>query len=139
MKQLLPFVLLAIACFLASCENTHGTYTNDLIKSPDTVHVSYTTSGLDSFPIFKRGRIPTHPDSQRWETGYAKISFTINERGKTENFKVIDSRGQYFAGNTIQAIRYWKFDPAQKDGTAVSCNAVYEIHFRGLHFGGVNE
>jgi len=136
----LATILLLAASACTSSENSYrARNTNDLIDHPEDVSIVYVTTGLDKLPVIKRGKIPSHPDSQRWKRGYAQVRFWISEKGKTEDIRVTHSEGKYFGGNTAYAVRFWRFEPATKNGEPVACEAVYEIYFRGLHFGGVNE
>lgn len=140
MKILLLSVFVLL--FGAACSSTGNSpirYTNEVIRSPDRVDVRYLTTGLDQLPVIKRGKVPSHPDSERWSRGYARVSFTINEKGRTENIQIVDSTGKSFGGNTAYAVRFWHFEPAMKDGVPAPCEAIYEIRFRGHHFGGINE
>lgn len=141
MKLSIAFLALLCSLILSSCTtNADGDrYTNDIIRAPEYVRIKYLTANLDQQPEIKSGKIPSHPDSQRWKRGYAKVRFTINEKGKTQDIHIVDSRGDHFGGNTVYAVRFWRFEPALKDGAPVACEAEYEIYFRGLYSSGVNE
>ncbi len=134
---LLPTILVLV--LLSSCEGTKDQYASEIIRSADQIEIRYLSQEPNVFPVFKSGKRPSHPDSQRWKRGFARVRFTVNTKGKTEDIKVVESEGLYFGGNTAYAIRFWRFHPATKDGQPIACEAEYAIHFRGLHSPGVND
>lgn len=141
-STLLLLCSLTLSALLTSCATTNADgqrHANDIIRNSDYLYIHYLTTGLDKPPEIKKGKVPSHPDSQRWSRGMAHVRFTVNEKGKTENIRLVDGEGKHFGGNTMYAVRFWRFHPAQKDGTPTACEAEIKILFRGAHFGGVNE
>jgi len=137
MRTLLPaclissFVLLS-GCMVASNENNVASLRpNGLIRPTTSLPINFLSNDLDQAPQLKSGRIPPQPFGHRFEQGSAVVVFTINEKGRTENLRVVEQRGRYFAGNTVRSMKYWHFEPALKDGLPVATEAVIRFDFTG--------
>jgi TonB family protein len=64
--------------------------------------------------------------------GTVVIRFTIDEKGKPQNLKVVDS----IAGldkAALAVVREWRFTPAMKDGKPIATTATAPVTFRITH------
>ena len=56
---------------------------------------------------------------------------TIDERGRVTAVELIKATDPRFFDETRdQALRYWRFDPARRDGVAVVSDQIMTVHFR---------
>lgn len=91
--------------------------------SANRMQVTSPTSQYDLPPKFISGFAPHYPISRlrRGEPGYALIEFTIDETGKTRDWRVIKTTYSYFGSHAVLAIQQWRFQPAIKHGRPVAC------------------
>jgi TonB family protein len=64
--------------------------------------------------------------------GVVLVQFVIDERGKPQNIQVTQGIGMGLDQKAVQAIRKWKFKPAEKDGKPVATIAHAQVNFRLL-------
>ncbi len=64
--------------------------------------------------------------------GTVVLSIVVDERGMPTNFKVIRPLGLGLDEKAIEAVKQWRFRPAQKDGRPVAVLATVEVNFRLL-------
>ena len=81
------------------------------------------SSQYDVPPKFISGPAPIYPPSRKRnrESGYADIVFTVDETGRTRDFRVLKTSYLYFANHAILAVQNWRYQPATKNGRPVSC------------------
>lgn len=136
--------LLVLAAFVA----THYTLAADTrvgVLSPPgqpllakQMQVTSPSSQYDVPPKFISGLAPHYPMSRLrlGEAGSAVVEFTVDETGKTRDWRVIKTTYSYFGNHAILAIQQWRFQPALKHGRPVSCRIrvpfVYTVGGRGV-------
>jgi len=65
------------------------------------------------------------------QEGWVLVSFTVDEEGRTRRVKVLDSKpGRIFDRAAIEAVDRYRFDPAMKNGVAVSSEKQQRIEFK---------
>ena len=71
------------------------------------------------------GSAPIYPVNSlmRGGTGEALIEFTVTETGETADFVVLRATSDSFAAHSIAALKTWRFEPARKEGRAISIRA----------------
>lgn len=75
-------------------------------------------------------RYPTAAMRARQE-GWVLVSFTVDPDGKTSGVKVVESQPRHvFDRAAIDAVERYRFNPAMKDGTAVSSTKQQRIEFK---------
>jgi TonB family protein len=52
--------------------------------------------------------------------GVVTLSFVIDTNGKVRNAKVLDATDESFARPALEAIVWWRFEPARRDGVAIA-------------------
>ncbi|WP_108470454.1 energy transducer TonB [Rhodanobacter thiooxydans] len=92
-----------------------------------------TAAGGDTAAVLVKGmaaRYPTAAMRARQE-GWVVVSFTVDPDGTTSNVKVVDSQPRHvFDRAAIDAVERYRFNPAMKDGTAVSSVKQQRIEFK---------
>lgn len=63
-------------------------------------------------------------------SGHETLSVVIGKDGQVQDIKVLKSLGQEFDANSMDAVKKWKFEPAQKDGKPVPVEVRIEIVFK---------
>lgn len=61
--------------------------------------------------------------------GTVTLSVEIGEDGRVHNAKVLKSLGSGLDEKAVEAVKQWKFRPAQRNGTAVKTSAQIELSF----------
>jgi TonB family protein len=61
--------------------------------------------------------------------GYSVIAFTIDETGRTRDFRVAETSAYFLASDAIYAIKKWRFQPATKHGRPVACRVRIPFRF----------
>ena len=99
--------------------------------SPADMQMSVAGGKCDTPPRFLRGDSPKYPITQAWRRlgGKAVISFTINQAGRTENFRTVKADYLFFAGHAITAVQSWRFEPARYKGKPVAVQVVMPFTF----------
>jgi TonB family protein len=89
-------------------------------------------SQCDVPPKVWRAISPAYPPSRRsrGESGYALVEFTINERGRTCDIRVLETSFKYFGNYAVLAIQDWRFRPALKNGHPVPVHIRIPFHYR---------
>lgn len=64
--------------------------------------------------------------------GTVTLSLVVDTSGKPENLRIMTPLGLGLDEKAVDAIRTWKFDPAQKDGEPVRVLISVEVNFH-LH------
>jgi protein TonB len=84
-------------------------------------------------PRFADNFKPDYPPGLRREgiEGSVTVRVTIDERGRVTAVELIKADDQrFFAETRDQALRYWRFEPARRDGVAVVSDQTMTVHFR---------
>jgi TonB family protein len=113
------FLLLTVLTFVGTQQVPGGAVSSNQLQ------VISPSSQYDVLPKFISGSPPSYPLSQlqRGESGYAIVEFTIDETGKTRDWRVIKTTYSYYGSHAILALQQWRFQPALKHGRPVSCRA----------------
>ena len=78
------------------------------------------------------GPLPVYPRSARAaevETD-VPVEIIVNERGAGIDARVMSHFGYGFEETTLEAIRRYRFTPAQRDGRAVAVRMVWTMQYR---------
>ena len=62
--------------------------------------------------------------------GTVTLSVEISRDGVADVINVIKSLDRGLDQNAVEAVRQWRFKPAEKDGTPVRVSATIEVNFR---------
>jgi protein TonB len=94
---------------------------------------SGSAAGATTAAVLVKGaaaRYPTAAMRARQE-GWVVVSFTVDPDGKTSDVKVVESQPRHvFDRAAIDAVERYRFNPAMKDGTAVSSVKQQRIEFK---------
>jgi periplasmic protein TonB len=94
---------------------------------------SGSAAGATTAAVLVKGapaRYPTAAMRARQE-GWVVVSFTVDPDGKTNDVKVVESQPRHvFDRAAIDAVERYRFNPAMKDGTAVSSVKQQRIEFK---------
>jgi TonB family protein len=87
----------------------------------------------DKPPKLVSGNYPVFPisHSRFGRSGFAVVAFTIGQNGKTYDIEVLKASYPYFGSHTVLAVRDWKFEPALKNGKAVSVRTKLVMPLKG--------
>lgn len=67
---------------------------------------------------------------RRRQEGYVVVEFTINAQGETENIDVIEAQPRgAFDAEARRAVARWTFEPAMRDGRAISQRIRHTLEF----------
>jgi TonB family protein len=104
------------------------------IAAVDPSHVyANTAAEVDVLARKKSGLSAAYPrDAPRLKTGQSisvSVSFVVTEAGDVEDVKVLESGGRIIDEAVVEAIRRWKYDPAQKQGQAVKVRVAFKQTF----------
>lgn len=74
---------------------------------------------------------PVFPIEMRRQhiSGLVLVNCHIDERGEVHDPRVIKASNDAFAEPALNALRKWKFKPAQKDGTNVPIDVTIPVRF----------
>lgn len=84
-------------------------------------------------PRYADGFKPDYPPGLRREgiEGSVTVRVTIDERGRVTVVELVKTTDQRFFEETKQqALRYWRFEPARRDGIAVTSDQTMTVHFK---------
>jgi protein TonB len=98
----------------------------------DTRDVVMTGESVDVPPKPTRRAEMQYPPQARQEgiTGYVTVNLLIDAQGRVQRVKVLDAEpAGVFEEVAKQALRQWRFDPAQYQGEAVKVWAKQQIQF----------
>jgi len=82
-------------------------------------------------PVAVRTVAPDFPPEMRRQgiNGLVVVSFLVDQQGAVQETKVVKSSNAAFTQPAIDAIKKWKFKPAQKDGSAVAVRVSVPVRF----------
>ncbi|HKJ72059.1 MAG TPA: energy transducer TonB [Gammaproteobacteria bacterium] len=98
----------------------------------DTRDVVMTDDSVDVPPKPARRASVKYPPAARKKgtTGYVVVNLLINTKGEVERVKVLDAEpGDTFRKAAVDAVRQWKFRPAEYEGEPVKVWAKQKIRF----------
>jgi protein TonB len=81
-------------------------------------------------PIIRYEPVYPYRARRREIEGHVLLSFVVDASGHVENIGVLDSEpGELFVKAARQAVEGWRFEPAMKDGRAVSVRVEIDLIF----------
>ena len=110
MKTFIPYVILALAL---------------------TASVPMKADGKIEPPVPVRTVAPEYPADMRREgvTGLVMVTVLIDEQGNVAETKVEKASNEAFSSPAVNALKRWKFKPAQKDGAIVPIHVTIPVKF----------
>jgi len=92
----------------------------------DTIHTK-----VDVNPVPVKTPPPEYPDSMKRQgvSGVVAVSIVIDETGAVMSTTVAKSSQPEFEAPALNAVKKWKFKPAQKDGVPVKMKVTVPIRF----------
>jgi len=88
-------------------------------------------AAVDTKPLAIRTPQPEYPADLRAQNleGTVVLAVSIDEKGEVSTCEVTKSTDKRFEAAAIEAVRKWKFSPATKNKTPVSCKVTLPIRF----------
>ncbi len=76
--------------------------------------------------------LPQYPFGMRREgiPGAVELSCTVDENGNVQDIVVVKSSDRAFEEPAVDALRQWKFKPAQREGHAVATRVKLPMQFK---------
>jgi protein TonB len=89
------------------------------------------TAAVDAKPLPIRTPPPEYPAELRDLNlaGTVVLAVSIDEKGEVTTCEVTKSTDKRFEAAAVEAVRKWKFNPATKNKTPVSCKVTLPIRF----------
>ncbi len=87
---------------------------------------------LDNPPRAKYERQPAYPYEAKASSmgGQVVVAFTVDERGRVVDPRVVSSTQSVFEEATLQAVRQWRFEPGRRNGVVVRFRMVLPVEFK---------
>ena len=90
----------------------------------------YSVNSVDVRPVATREVEPDYPfDLESILTGKAVVVFTVRTDGKVADTSVVEADDVLFGEAAVDAIRKWRFRPAQVKGAPVDCRMTLPFIF----------
>jgi periplasmic protein TonB len=112
--------------------------------APPPVRLNAALQGMESFTLegrttppealdIARNRRPNYPEAsrRRGEQGVVRVELFVDPAGRVANVRVTESSG--FAAldaAALEAVRDWRFRPAERAGLPVAASITTAVHFR---------
>jgi protein TonB len=82
-------------------------------------------------PVPIRTVAPNYPQDMRvkQESGIVQVNFLVDAHGAVQDAKVVKASDQAFSEPALEAVKKWKFKPAEKDGSIVAVRVTIPIRF----------
>jgi protein TonB len=118
MDSSVRFTTLVLAAMLA-CIPLH-------LNADDTIYTK-----VDVNPVPVKTPPPDYPEAMKRQgvSGVVAVSIVIDEKGVVVSSSVAKSSQPEFEAPALEAIKKWKFKPAQKDGAPVKMKVTIPIRF----------
>lgn len=84
---------------------------------------------FDAAPVPMRTPPPEYPAGVQASGGIVMVTVVIDAEGSVAEAVVSKASDPALAEPSIEAIRKWRFKPAQKDGQAVKTRVTIPVHF----------
>jgi protein TonB len=96
------------------------------LKADDTIYTK-----VDVNPVPVKTPPPEYPEAMKRQgvSGVVAVSIVIDEKGLVISSSVAKSSQAEFEAPALEAIKKWKFKPAQKDGAPVKMKVTIPIRF----------
>jgi protein TonB len=112
--------------------------------SPQPVRLNAALQGMESFTLegsvappealdAVRNRRPPYPESsrRRGEEGVVRVELLVDLTGRVTEVRILESSGfGTLDAAAVQAVRDWRFRPAQRAGVPVAGSITTAVHFR---------
>jgi TonB family protein len=68
------------------------------------------------------------PHADSWDVGQeVKVEFVVDTAGNTQDISIKSASDSELADAVVDAVKQWKFTPAQRNGTAVAAKVVLPV------------
>jgi protein TonB len=96
------------------------------LKADDTIYTK-----VDINPVPVKTPPPEYPDAMKRQgvSGVVAVSIIIDEKGVVTSTTVAKASQVEFEAPAMEAVKKWKFKPAQKDGAPVKMKVTVPIRF----------
>jgi len=84
---------------------------------------------FDKPPVPTKTPPPIYPASLKGVNGMVAVVVIIDEKGSVVDATVTKSSDPAFESPSLDAIKRWKFKPAEKDGQAVKAKVTIPVRF----------
>ncbi len=84
---------------------------------------------FDKPPVPTKTPPPNYPSSLKGVNGMVAVVVIIDEKGSVIDATVTKSSDPAFEDPSLDAIKRWKFKPAEKDGQAVKAKVTIPVRF----------
>ncbi|MCA3344865.1 MAG: energy transducer TonB [Roseomonas sp.] len=112
--------------------------------APQPVRLNAALQGMESFTLegrtsppealdAARNRRPNYPEAsrRRGEQGVVRVELLVDPNGRVVDVRVLESSGfSALDAAAVQAVRDWRFRPAQRGGLPVAGSITTAVHFR---------
>ena len=112
--------------------------------SPQPVRLNAALQGMESFTLEgrvappgaldgARNRGPSFPEAsrRRGEEGVVRVELFVDPTGRVADVRILESSGfSALDAAAVQAVREWRFRPAQRGGMPVAGSITTAVHFR---------
>ena len=112
--------------------------------APQPVRLNAALQGMESFTLegrvappealdAARNRRPAYPEAsrRRGEEGVVRVELFVDPTGRVADVRILESSGfSALDAAAVQAVREWRFRPAQRAGLPVAGSLSTAVHFR---------
>ncbi|MCA3366442.1 MAG: energy transducer TonB [Roseomonas sp.] len=112
--------------------------------APQPVRLNAALQGMESFTLegrvappealdAARNRRPAYPEAsrRRGEQGVVRVELRVDPNGRVVDVRVLESSGfNALDAAALEAVRDWRFRPAQRAGLPVAASITTAVHFR---------
>ena len=98
----------------------------------ETEELVYELKSVTKPPKPVKQGAPWYPSDLRKKgiQGTVILGFIVNKEGRVANIKVLSSDHELFAEPAVDAVKYWRFEPAEMNGKPVACRVRIPIPFK---------
>jgi periplasmic protein TonB len=86
---------------------------------------------FDKPPVPTKTPPPTYPTALKGVSGMVAMIVIIDEKGSVVQATITKSSDPAFDEPSLDAIKRWKFKPAEKDGQVVKAKVTIPVRFNG--------
>ena len=112
--------------------------------APQPVRLNAALQGMESFTLegrttppeaadAARNRRPNYPEAsrRRGEEGVVRVELLVDPSGRVVDVRVLESSGfSALDAAAVEALREWRFRPAQRAGLPVAATIIHPVQFR---------
>lgn len=130
-------LLLAALAMTTGCTNPEYVSENPVVNQPQPLKAGvYDVNDVDVRPVATREYEPDYPPRlEPIMTGKALVAFTVRTDGKVEDAAVVQADDVQFGEAALEAIRKWRYRPAQVKGVPVECRMTLPFAFVSPYMG----